>query len=100
MNRFAAKRRLLERLQRENKLLRELRRLELLEKYGPSAETLSVEQFELLELEPGVSTAEIVSPTLNSLGILDRTQNLPEDARKAFERIGDHREHCGGFFLA
>jgi len=50
---------LLERLQRENKLLRELRRLDLLEKYGPSAETLSDEQLELLELEPGVSTAEI-----------------------------------------
>ena len=41
------------------KLLRELRRLDLLEKYGPSAETLSDEQLELLELEPGVSTAEI-----------------------------------------
>lgn len=50
---------LLECLQRENKLLRELRRLDLLEKYGPSAETLSDEQLELLELEPGVSTAEI-----------------------------------------
>ena len=50
---------LLERLQRENKLLRELRRLDLLEKYGPSAETLSDEQLELLELEPGVSTSEV-----------------------------------------
>jgi hypothetical protein len=47
---------LLERLQRESKLLRELRRLELLEKYGPWAETLSDEQLELLQLEPGVST--------------------------------------------
>ena len=50
---------LLERLQRENKLLRELRRLDLLEKYGPAAETLSDEQLELLELEPGVSTSEV-----------------------------------------
>jgi len=50
---------LLERLQRENQLLRELRRLDLLEKYGPSAETLSDEQLELLELEPGVSTSEV-----------------------------------------
>ena len=50
---------LLERLQRENRLLRELRRLELLEKYGPSAETLSDEQLELLELEPGVSSSEV-----------------------------------------
>jgi Transposase and inactivated derivatives len=50
---------LLDRLQRENKLLRELRRLDLLEKYGPSAETLSDEQLELLELEPGVSNTEV-----------------------------------------
>ena len=49
----------LERLQRENRLLRELRRLDLLEKYGPSAETLSDSQLELLELEPGVSSAEV-----------------------------------------
>jgi hypothetical protein len=41
---------LLERLQKENELLREPRRLDLLEKYGPSAETPSDEQ---LELEPG-----------------------------------------------
>jgi len=41
-----------ERLQRENRLLRELRRLDLLEKYGPAAETLSDSQLELLELEP------------------------------------------------
>jgi hypothetical protein len=50
---------LLERLQRENKLLRELRRLELLEKYGPSPETLCDEQLELLKLERGVSTTEV-----------------------------------------
>jgi hypothetical protein len=50
---------LLERLQRENELLRALRRLDLLEKYGPSAETLSDEQLELLELEPGVSASEV-----------------------------------------
>jgi hypothetical protein len=50
----------LERLQRENRLLRELRRLDLLEKYGPSAETLSDSQ---LELEPGVSRAEVEAET-------------------------------------
>ena len=53
----------LERLQRENRLLRELRRLDLLEKYGPSAETLSDAQLELLELEPGVSRAEVEAET-------------------------------------
>jgi transposase len=39
--------------------LRELRRLDLLEKYGPAGEKLSDEQLELLELEPGVSRAEL-----------------------------------------
>jgi hypothetical protein len=50
---------LLERLQKDNRLLRELRRSDLLEKYSPSAETLSDEQLELLELEPGVSNTEV-----------------------------------------
>ena len=47
------------RLERENQLLRQLRRLDLLEKYGPAGEQLSDEQLELLELEPGVSSAEV-----------------------------------------
>jgi hypothetical protein len=38
----------LERLQKENRLLRGLRHLDLLEKYGPSAEKLWDEQLELL----------------------------------------------------
>ena len=59
---------LLERLQRENKLLRELRRLDLLEKYGPSAETLSDDQLELLELEPGVSTSELEAESQRTQG--------------------------------
>jgi transposase len=49
----------LQRLETENRLLRELRRLDLLEKYGPAAERLSNAQLELLELEPGVSRAEV-----------------------------------------
>jgi transposase len=49
----------LERLERENRLLRQLRRLDLLEKYGPASERLSDEQLELLEREPGVSRAEV-----------------------------------------
>jgi transposase len=48
-----------DRLEKENRLLRELRRLDLLEKYGPAGEGLSDEQLELLELEPGVSQAEV-----------------------------------------
>lgn len=49
----------LQRLGTENRLLRELRRLDLLEKYGPAGERLSDGQLELLELEPGVSRAEV-----------------------------------------
>jgi transposase len=49
----------LERLEKENRLLRQLRRLDLLEKYGPAAEALSDAQLELLELEPGVSIVEV-----------------------------------------
>jgi transposase len=48
-----------ERLERENHLLRELRRLALLKKYGPGSEHLSDAQLELLEVEPGVNTAEV-----------------------------------------
>jgi len=39
--------------------LRELRRMDLLEKYGPAGEQLSDEQLELLEREAGVSSAEV-----------------------------------------
>jgi transposase len=49
----------LHRLETENRILRELRRLDLLEKYGPAGEQLSDEQLELLEREPGVSSAEV-----------------------------------------
>ena len=49
----------LHRLETENRLLHELRRLDLLEKYGAAGEKLSDEQLELLELEPGVSRAEV-----------------------------------------
>jgi hypothetical protein len=46
------------RLEKENRILRELRRLDLIKKYGPGSESLSLEQLELLELEPGVNGAE------------------------------------------
>jgi hypothetical protein len=39
--------------------LRELRRSDLIKKYGPGSESLSLEQLELLELEPGVDGAEV-----------------------------------------
>lgn len=45
--------------QLENRYLRELLRLARIEKYGPGSEKLSDEQLALLELEPGVSQAEV-----------------------------------------
>jgi transposase len=39
--------------------LEERLRLELIEKYGPKSEKLSDAQLELLQLEPGVSAAEV-----------------------------------------
>ena len=47
------------RLEKENQILRDLRRLDLIKKYGPGNESLSLEQLELLELEPGVNDAEV-----------------------------------------
>ena len=46
-------------LEQENRLLREMLRLERLKKYGPKSEKLSEEQVELLELEPGVHAQEV-----------------------------------------
>jgi transposase len=48
-----------DRLEQENRLLREMLRLERLKKYGPKGEKLSEEQVELLELEPGVRAQEV-----------------------------------------
>jgi len=47
------------RLEKENRILRDLRRLDLIKKYGPGSESLSLEQLELLEVEPGVNGAEV-----------------------------------------
>ena len=48
-----------DRLEQENRLLREMLRLEGLKKYGPKSEKLSEEQVELLELEPAVHAQEV-----------------------------------------
>ena len=47
------------RLEKENQILRDLRRLDLIKKYGRGSESLSLEQLELLELEPGVNGVEV-----------------------------------------
>lgn len=48
-----------ERLELENRLMRERMRLLLLKKYGCKNESLSEGQLQLLEIEPGVSAAEV-----------------------------------------
>ena len=48
-----------DRLEQENRLLREMLRIERLKKYGPKSEKLSEEQGELLELEPAVHAQEV-----------------------------------------
>jgi hypothetical protein len=48
-----------DRLEKENRLLREMLRLERLKKYGPKSEKLSEVQVELLELEPAVHAKEV-----------------------------------------
>ena len=48
-----------DRLEKENRLLREMLRLERLKKYGPKGEKLSEEQIELMEFEPGVHAQEL-----------------------------------------
>ena len=50
-----------DRLEQENRLLREMIRIMRLEKYGPKSEKLSDEQLGLLELEPGVHAQEVAS---------------------------------------
>jgi transposase len=95
----------LRRLERENELLRQLRRLELLEKYGASGEKLSDEQLQLLELEPGVSAAEVQAeseraqlqlPLRKSMQRREHPgrQQLPEHLERVVEVITCSAEQC------
>ena len=63
-----------DRLEQENRLLREMLRLERLKKYGPKSEKLSEEQVELLELEPGVHAQEVEKESEVSSGRKRRTK--------------------------
>jgi transposase len=92
----------LERLERENRLLRQLRRLDLLEKYGPAGEHLSDAQLELLELEPGVSRAQVETeserPPLQALRKTERhhpgRQALPAHLPRVEKIIPCSPEQC------
>ena len=61
-------------------VLEERLRLKRIEKYGPGSEKLTNEQLELLELEPGVSTAEVRAESARE----------PVPARPAEKRVGQH----------
>ena len=61
-------------------VLEERLRLRRIEKYGPGSEKLSKEQLELLELEPGVSTAEVQAESARE----------PLPARPAEKRVRSH----------
>jgi transposase len=63
------------------RVLEEQLRLQRLEKYGPGSEKLSAAQLELLELEPGVSQAEVEAES--------ERQQLPLPLKRA------RREHPG-----
>jgi transposase len=59
-------------------LLEEKLRLQRIKKYGPSSEKLSAEQLALLELEPGVSRAEVEAES--------RREPVPQPARPRARR--------------
>ena len=69
----------LDRLEIENKLLKEEIRLMRIEKYGPKSEQLSDGQLELLESEPGVSAGEIETEA-------DRTEGEKRDVGQPRKR--------------
>lgn len=70
-----------QRLEMENRLLRDRIRLVLLKKYGCKNESLSEGQLELLETEPGVSRAEV-----------EKEESLPEEEKR---RTNKKRNHPG-----
>jgi transposase len=61
-------------------VLEERLRLKRIEKYGPGSEKLTNEQLELLELEPGVSTAEVRAESVRE----------PVPAQSAEKRVRKH----------
>ena len=71
------------RLEKENQILRELRRLDLIKKYGAGSESLSLEQLELLELEPGVNGAEVEAEA--------QREPMPATAKKRAQTSGTSR---------
>src|SRR2546427_997921 len=85
-------------------VLEERLRLKRIEKYGPGSEKLTNEQLELLELEPGVSTAEVraesarepvpVRPAEKRVRQHPGRQALPEELPRVERVIGCTGEQC------
>ena len=67
--------------------LEERLRLELIRKYGPKSETLSDAQLLLLELEPGVSSAEVEAES--------QREPLPPSSSPIAKRPKKNRKHPG-----
>ena len=62
-------------------------RMEMIRKYGPKSETLSDAQLQLLEMEPGVSSAEVEAES--------QREPLPEASRVVAKRPKKSRPHPG-----
>jgi len=87
-------------------VLEERLRLKRIQMYGPGSEKLSNEQLELLELEPGVSTAEVqaesarepVQPAEKRVRQHPGRQTLPAELPRVERVIGctDEQCVCGG----
>lgn len=79
----------------KNRVLEERLRLIRIEKYGPGSEKLSDAQLELLELEPGVSSAEVKAESeREQLAATQTAQETPWSsgiAGKLTARRKDHR---------
>jgi hypothetical protein len=65
-------------------------RLELIAKYGPKSEKLNDAQLQLLELEPGVSTAEVAAES--------QREPLPRNATPAGTESGGFDAGSSAFF--
>jgi transposase len=84
------------------RVLEERLRLTRIEKYGPGSETLSDAQLELLELEPGVSSAEVEAESQRNQLRLPLTaarehpgrQELPAELPRTEQIIACTPEQC------
>ena len=84
-----------DRLEQENRLLREMLRLERLKKYGPKGEKLSEEQVELLELEPDAQEVEKEAEVSSGRKRLTKREHAGRNA-PACSSAAARGDHCRG----